>query len=186
MVQPAQRVGQSYRGWRTASIILAVVLVAALGGILGWASSNNGFIWTPQQPSMVTISTIALDVEYLGNRSGYLGPVEQNECDQCPIRLEEGTQAALTVLRLNFNSSGPPTAWITWTINSTYPFYEVGYLLPNPPLVTSQTVYDISYLAGSSLAIVPTLEVPSPLSHPPSVGSLEIHIIASPSPLPNS
>lgn len=178
--------GRFRRTWKIASIALAVILVVAIAGILGLASWNNGELWTPQGPSMVEISTITLDIQYLGNQSGYLGPVEQNECSQCPINLEEGSRATLTVLRLEFSTSGPPTVWITWTINSTYPFYEVGYLLPNPPLMTSQTDYNVSYLAGSALTIGPTLEVPSPLSHPSSMGSIEIHVVSSQSPLPDS
>jgi hypothetical protein len=181
MVEPARSPTRFLRVWQIAAIALTLLLT----GILTIAALNNGTLWV-QQPPMTEISTITLDIHYEGNRSGYLGPVEQDECSQCPIRLEEGTQASFTILRLSISTSGPSVVYITWTINSTYPFEEVGYLLPNPPVVTSQTTYNVSYLAGSSTFIFPTFVIPSAANHPPSVGNVTTTIVASPSWLPNS
>jgi hypothetical protein len=176
MAKPTQKPTRFLRVWQ----IAAVALTLLLAGILGFAALNNGNLWV-QQPPMIEISTITLDIKYEGNRSGYLGPVEQNECSQCPIRLEEGTQAPFTILKLNINASGPSLVYITWTINSTYPFEEVGYLLPDPPVVTSQTISNVTYVAGSSLSLFPTFVIPSASNHPPVLGTITIRIVASPS-----
>jgi hypothetical protein len=169
------------RAWQVVSVILAV----AIGALVIDAALNNGSLWT-QQPPLVEISSITLDVHYLGNRSGYIGPMHQNECGQCPIGLEEGAQARFTILNLSFNSSGPSTVYLTWIVNSSYPFFEIGSLAATPPAVTSQSDYNISYLAGSAVSLFPTFEIPSPNAHPVSPGNITITAFASPFWLPES
>lgn len=168
--------------WPVISAILAVLLLV----ILGAAELNGGALWT--EPSAnVEISTITLGINYEGNRSGYLGPTHQDECVECPVHLQEGMQANFGVVKVHFNTTGPSSVYTTTTMNSTYPFQQWGYLSlspnSNPPLLTSQTIYNVSYLAGSTLEIYLTFQIPA---HPISVGSVTISIVASPNPLPKS
>jgi hypothetical protein len=162
---------------------VSIALLAALSAIL-----SGLLVYSLQAPpeATVKISTIALDITYEGNASGYLGAAQQNECSQCPIGLEEGSVASFTVFRLYFNATGPSIAYVTWTLDSTYPFLDPGSLLANPPLVTTDTIYNISYLAGSSLFVSPTFEIPPQSDHPATTGTIVVTVLASPTWLPNS
>jgi hypothetical protein len=173
---------ERFRGYRRTWIV-SIALLAALSAIL-----SGLLVYSLQAPpeATVTISTITLDITYEGNGSGYLGAAQQNECSQCPIGLEEGSVASFTVFRLDFNATGPYIAYVTWTLDSTYPFLDPSSLSPNPPLVTSKTIYNISYVAGSSLIVSPIFEIPLQSDHPATTGTIVVTVLASPTWLPNS
>lgn len=173
-----------FRVWQGITAVLAISLAA----IVVLAVADHGTLWSELGPK-VEISSITLTVDYVGNQTGYIGPTSVNECPECPILIQEGSSAQFAILVLNFSSSGPAHVYTTILVNSTYPFYEMGAFVSSPsqlpPLVTSQGLYNVSYLAGSSLRLFPVFQIPSEFESPPSDGDLTIFVEASPNPLPN-